>query len=148
MQLRGELHQPRQSVWPLERDATLGLQVRHFDDNVLRRQAASQRGACSLGEGLIRIQTHRTHQQPVPVHRGVPVVTAKECRRQLPRRLRIGVAAHDVRDLVGILAMHTFEREAGETHRRFDVQVLRVRGGAVEQGHRKNYPTSHRFTIA
>ncbi len=113
-----------------------------------RRQAARQRGACGRGKGLIRVQAHGAHQQPVSVHRGVPVVAAEERWSQLPRRFRIGVAAHHVRNLVGIFAMHTIEREPRKGHRRVDVQGFRVHGAAVERGHRKNYQTTHRFTIA
>ena len=45
----------------------------------------------------------------------MPVVTAAERRRELPRRRNVGIAVEHVTDLVRIFFVHARQRELGET---------------------------------
>ena len=58
---------------------------------------------------------------------GVPVEAPVEHRSELPRRPDIVVAREDVRDLVGVFALHAVERELGEA--RGGIRGQRVRNG-------------------
>src|SRR5207253_6759646 len=74
--------------------------------------------------------TDEARQQPVPVHRGVPVIAAVEGRRQLPRRRHVRIRREVVRDLVRILLVHAGQGEVREALRRFRVEI----GGVQRRG--------------
>jgi hypothetical protein len=121
-QLRRELQQPREAVRPLEADPALSLEVGDFGGEVRRREAPGERGTGVRRERSAREEPRDPGEQPVAVDRGVPVVAAEERRRQLARRPHVGVAAHHVGDLVGVLLVDAGEREPREAcgHRRVD----------------------------
>ena len=114
-QLRRELQQPREAVRALEAHAALALEVarpRPRGCSAVRLRASAARAVAR--ERRLGQQAREAREQPVAVHRRVPVVAAVEGRRQLARRARVGVAAQHVRDLVRVLLVHAGEREARE----------------------------------
>ena len=80
--------------------------------SAVRLRASARRA--SAANGASGQEPRDAREQPVAVHRGVPVVAAVEGRRQLARRARVGVAAQHVRDLVRVLLVDAGEGEAGE----------------------------------
>ena len=86
-------------------------------------------------------------EQPVTVHRRMPVVAAVERGRQLPRRLEIGIARHEVRDLVRVLLVHAVECELREARSRGFVQAFGARdAGNSETGDRGDEQSAHVVT--
>src|SRR5712692_6969617 len=113
--------------------------VSHF-----RGQTLLERVACSARKRRARKCADQSDQQPMSVHRRVPVVTAAKCRRQFSRRRHVCVAVEHVTDLVWIFFVHAPEREFGEALRRFCVESAsgRIRRGGVRrfgcESHRRN----------
>ena len=64
----------------------------------------------------------------------MPVVAAIERGRQLPRQLEIGIARHEVRDLVRVLLVHAVQRELRETRGRGFVQSFGARDAGNSEG--------------
>ena len=62
----------------------------------------AQRFASWLGERRIRKFPDQPNEQPMPVHRRMPIVAAAKSRRQFPRRRHISIAVQDMADLVRI----------------------------------------------
>ena len=81
-QLGRELQQPRRPVRPLEAGPPRPLEVAHLGRDVLHGQAAVERGAGRRREVGVGIQPRQTGEQPLPVHRRVPVEAPEERRRQ------------------------------------------------------------------
>ena len=127
-QFRGELQLPRQSIRALEARAAVGAQVRDLLGHVPGGDALSQRLPRLRRERRVGERASQARQQPVAVHRRVPVVAAVERRRQLARRRDVGIAVEVVRDLVRILLVHAGEGEVRETLGGFRVEV-----GGVER---------------
>ncbi len=73
-------------------------------------------------------------KQPMTVHRRMPVVAAIERGRQLPRQLEIGIARHEVRDLVRVLLVHAVQRKLRETRGRGFVQAFGARDAGNSEG--------------
>jgi hypothetical protein len=111
-QLDTKLQQPREPIRALEVLARFLI----FDLNrdVGGRDALRERRLRRPRERRFRVRPGKSSQQPMSVHRRVPVVAAVEGGRELARRLRVGIGSHLMRDLVRILAMHAFERETNE----------------------------------
>ena len=80
-----------------------------------------------VGKRRVGKRAREPRQQPVPVHRRMPVVAAVERRRQLVRRLDVGRRVQHVRDLVGILLLHARERELCKAASRLHVELGRRR---------------------
>ena len=127
-QLGGEAQEPRETVGPLEARAPVAFQVARLGGELLRRQARGERRARPLRPRRLGREAQEPRQEPVAVHRGVPVEAAEEGRGQLARRARVGVAVHHVRDLVRVLAGDAGERELHEARGLGLVERRRRRG--------------------
>src|SRR5579859_4004813 len=115
MQFQVKFQQPGKSIRTFKADAAFTFQIGGFTGNIGSRQALLQSFPGQHGEGRIRKGSGQSRQQPVSMHGGMPVIASVECRSQLSRSCGISVAVEKVADLVGILPMHTTERQAGKT---------------------------------
>ena len=113
-ELRVELEQPGETVGSLEGDAPRALQVAHLGRDPLGREARGQRGARPRREGRVGIGAGEPRQQPVTVHRRVPVVAAVERGRQRARRQHVRVARQRMGELVRVLLVDAGQRQVGE----------------------------------
>ncbi len=139
-ELGAELQQPRQSVGPFETGAAGRLQVRRFALQIGDGQAPGQRRPRRLCRLRVRVAPRQPGQQPVPVHRRVPVVAPVERRGQLAGWARVFVAVEHMRDLVGVLAVHAVEGKAGEAcgERRIRLRSRSRRGAADKHQEKQN----------
>ncbi len=131
---RRQLQQPCKTIGPLKRARVpLPPGIRP------PRPSCPVTGSCQGASGpcrkiLIRIGSCQTREQPVTMHRRVPIETSEEGRRKLPGRLHILVAAHHVGNLVRILAMHTFQRQLSETRSGLGIASRHLPGRATRSG--------------
>ncbi len=131
-QLGRELEQPGEAVGPLEALASGRPDVGGFAREPLRRQIGVERRLGTSREAGIAVQPQQPHQAPVPVDRGVPVERAVERRGQLAGRANVGVVAHQVHQVVRVLAVDGAERQLRE---RLDgARVLRIAHGVAGVG--------------
>ena len=132
LQLGGKLQQPRQAVRPLERSAAVGVEVFHFLLNVGLNQAPGELSPRFGRERRARKDSDQPHQQPMPMHRGVPVVAAIKGRRQLARRLDIRIGVERMRDLVGILFVDAVQSQTRKPRR---LSLIEVGAGDDDRAH-------------
>src|SRR4029077_15917519 len=66
---------------------------------------------------------HQSNQQPMSVHRGMPVVAAVESGSQFSRRFHIRIAAQRMTDVIWVFFVDAREREIGESLRSIDVKT-------------------------
>ncbi len=140
-QLRGELEEPCEPVRALEGRAPLRQDIARLGGHLLGRQAPRQRLAGRLAERRRGIRAGEPREEPVSVHRRVPVVAPEERGRELTRGPHVGVRLEGVRDLARILLADAVEREAREASRRRFGQLFRAperhrRESETEQGRR------------
>ncbi len=74
-------------------------------------KCAASRERISLARGEVRERLEQSHEHPVPVHRGVPVVAAEKRRMEIARHLRVRRRIEDMLRLVRELAVNARERE-------------------------------------
>ncbi len=128
-------------------------EVFDFAGDVLRRQAHRERGACVLRERRLREAAQQPHEQPMPVHGGMPVVAAVERRRQLARRSRVGIALRRARscwDIPGAgrsaRAVRSGPRQPRRAHPatpRLRMRRLRSRSRRACAEHADRKPSTH-----
>ena len=114
-QFLSELQQPGETVGPLEAGAALAIEVARLRVQVGAGEALPERCDRLGREGRVGKGAGKARQQPVAVHRGVPVEAAVKGRRELARRRDVGIAVEHVADLVGIFLVNAGESERGET---------------------------------
>src|SRR5690606_29972497 len=108
-QLRAQLQQPREAVGPLESLAPWAREILHLAADACGRETPFQRRACRGDELALRLEAREARQQPVTVHRRVPVEAPPEHGRECPRGAGILVAVQHVRDLVRVFTMDALE---------------------------------------
>ena len=96
---------------------------------IVRGETFAERGPGRLRERRIRKCADEPGEQPVPVHGRMPIVAAIECRSKFARRPDVGVAVHDMADLVRVFLLDAGEGEACESFRRRRIKFRkRIRG--------------------
>ena len=126
-QLGHQLEQPGQPIRTFEGRPSIAAEIPDFGLDVLGGEAAVQRPARVVGKVGVADQAHEPRQQPVRVHRRVPVVAPEERGGQLARWSGIVVGMEHVPDLVGVLPVDTVEGEAGKAAGRLRVQRAGLR---------------------
>ena len=116
-QLSGQLQQPGQSIGALEGRASGILEVSQLGGNLLLGEARGEGGPRGRCKRRRRVIAREPREQPMAVHRRMPVEATEENRRQAARRPHVRVAPEHVRNLVRILTMNAGERELREAAR-------------------------------
>src|SRR3954462_4382712 len=89
-------------------------EVAIFHCEIFRGEPACERAPDRGGLAALRKAAQHAREQPMGVHRGMPVVAAVERRMQLARPLQVRGALHDMARLAGKLALEGCERESSE----------------------------------
>ena len=122
-QLSSKLKQPGEPIWTLEAGASYAPKIHRLLREIFCRQALPQGIASRFHERSVGKCSDQPNQQPMPVHRRMPIVATVECRRELPRRSHIGIAAHRVADVIGVLFVDTGECEIRKALSSLDVEI-------------------------
>ena len=117
-QLRRQRQQPSQSIRTLKRRPTRIRQIPHLSRDILFRNISRKSRPRFRRKLRLRKQSRQPSQQPMPMHRGVPVITPIKRRRQHPRRRDIGIRQQTMRNLIRILAPNAIERHPGKPPRK------------------------------
>jgi len=103
-------------------------QVRDLAPDVHGGEALGQGRAGGSGEGRGGEGAGQPGQQPVPVHRRMPVVAAIERGSQFPGRGHIGIAIQRMANLVWVFFVDTRQREICEPFSSLNVELAWVFG--------------------
>ena len=109
-QFSAQLQQPCESIWPFETGATFPANIRSFLLQIFRSKTFSQRIVRRCGKRCVRKRAQQSHEQPMSMHRGMPVVTAIKRRRKFARRRHVCVAVQNMTDFIWIFLPDTRER--------------------------------------
>ena len=109
-----ELKQPCQTIGTLEACSSLGLKVSRFLCDVVCGETLPQGFACGGHKCSIGKSPDEPCEQPMPVHRGMPVIASVERWRQFSRRCHIRIAVQGVANVVRIFLVDARERKIGE----------------------------------
>src|SRR5208283_4131946 len=128
VQFRNQLKQPGQSIGTFKAGASLSPQVRGFLSEVLCGQALPQLLPCRRNESSMRKSPDQPHQQPMSMHRIMPVVAAVKGRRQFSGRGHVSIAIQAMTNFVRIFLVHARECKIRKPLSRVDVKHGRCSG--------------------
>src|SRR5205823_4613185 len=111
------------SIWAFETSAAFAAKIRRFLFQIFSGQTFSQRIASGAGKRRIWKGAQQSHEQPMSVHRRMPVVAAIKRGRKLAWRRHVCVAIQDMTNLVRVFLADTRERQFREALRRLQVEA-------------------------
>ena len=137
--------QPCEPVGPLERGPAGTPQILDLRLDVLPGVRLSASAARAAAANSASGKSLRVAEQPVSVHRRVPVIATVERRRQRAWRLGVRVGLHHLPDLVRVFAVYAFECQPGEPSGRGRVDSRAVAPGVgAARGRRLRRPSRTR----
>src|SRR5207247_10379901 len=100
----------RDSVWPCEARPTSSAKISGSLLQIFRRETLAQRVTRLRNKRRVWKRPDQPDEQPMSMHRRMPVVTAAECGRELAWRGDIGIAVENMTDFVRILFLNARQR--------------------------------------
>src|SRR5215472_3309860 len=127
-EFRDELKKPCQPVGTLKAGASFSSKICGLLRHVVCGETLPQCFASTLHKRSVRERSDQANEQPMSVHRRMPVVAAIKCWRQLPWRGRIRITVQCMANVVWVLFVNAGEGKIRKSLSRVDVELIRAFG--------------------
>lgn len=142
-----QLEKPREPIGTFKTGASFASQICGLLHDVYCGEALPQCFASSRYELGVWKGSDQPNEKPMPVHRGVPVITPIESRRQFPGWCCVGITIQGMANVIWILFVHAGEGKIRKTLSGFGVELTCALGRGTQYKEQGGKDESHRLIL-